>query len=490
MDKTVDVQLIHLSDIHFGSNHICQPVGGSSGNGIADLASLIISDIQECEFVNDLQIKRDNTEPETPLLLALSGDFTQQAQAIEFEQAQKFIGKFLNGKMLGSKIPISNVFSVPGNHDVLWNEKDPKNRFERYSGFFNEVYDGAREAITPHKISELNRVIYLEKERIVFVELNSCLFVEKDTVDASRGQIDFQAIASIRAQLEIIPDEELADCVKIAMIHHHPILLPTFFEVDKSYDAVVNARSLLAMLNQYQFHMLLHGHKHYPQVFTYDPQIAWDEKESNFPQLVVAGGSCGSNELPKGTKSSNTYNLIQIKWHPKAQMARIKVITRGLVTVGPAGGLDPDQWQWRTDCIVDRVLATNTHLPKTQECTQLPAPKDSDASQQARSEVYSKQNGYMATCEVMPSLVPGQVYEARAWIVIHGNKPQPTGKKLEKVIWSAGKMFEKNESIVSPSFCVSFHYWGATLLQAQLFFEDGTSGFAYVYARVPKKESD
>lgn len=500
MDKlelTRDLQIIHLSDIHFGDKHICNPfVPGSSSNGLPKLHELILQDLN-CEDVRSLtEFRRSSKEPETPVVAAFSGDFTQRATEDEYKQALEFTKGFVNESILGSTLILANTFVVPGNHDVLWDQKDPKTRFERFLHFYNELYEGARQPIPAHKTETLNFVHVNRSSGFVFLELNSCLFVERETAEASRGQIDYQAIAQVRKELAAIEPDFLESCIKIAMIHHHPVLLPTLVEPDKAYDAVVNANSLLQMLNDFGFHLLLHGHKHYPQVFSYDPQLAWAVAR-RLPQIVVAGGSCGSSELPQSTSATNCYNIIDIKLHPKSNQARVQIITRGLVRIGPKGVLDPDQWRWKTEAIVDRILNVSPNMPSLingfgrsigrNNCRVLEAPLAEDPDELKRKGVYLDQNDYLATCEVIPSLVPGQAYEARAWIVAH----RTPSVKIKSVVWSCGIRFPKKECAGDPAgnYAVSFQYWGPMLIQAKMHFENDDIRYAYVYARLPQKYS-
>ncbi|MEZ5952199.1 MAG: hypothetical protein R3C12_24015 [Planctomycetaceae bacterium] len=56
----------------------------------------------------------------------------------------------------------------------------------------------------------------------------------------------------------------------LALIHHHPVLIPALVEADRNYDAVLRSGHLLNLLNKYGFHLVLHGHKHWPCTFTVD----------------------------------------------------------------------------------------------------------------------------------------------------------------------------------------------------------------------------
>jgi hypothetical protein len=410
---------------------------------------------------------------------------TQQAEQSEFNEARVFIDQLISGKLLGSEIPRHYVFIVPGNHDVNWESREPATRFANYSTFYNSLFRSLqpdqRPFSYPDQTVKFNRVAAYHKGAFLVAEVNSCLYVARDTVEASRGFVDFETIAELRRQLDAFAGN--SELIRIAIVHHHPVLLPAFVEPSAHYDSIVNAHSLIRLLRDHSFHIVLHGHKHLPQIFTYDPGSAWTSADPITPQLLIAGGSCSSKDLPKeAVRKCNTYNIINIKWNPSIGQARVQIITRGLMRSGPDSGLDPDQWKWNTERIFDRILHTHTDIPFSSVNNLIP--HQEDKAEQERKDRYNLQRLNMPVVEVMPSLIPGQAYEARAWLVQH----RPEAAELpQKVVWSAGRMFNRKvcEASSAPSFAVSFHYWGPMLIQAEIHFIDGHIAHAYVYARLP-----
>jgi 3',5'-cyclic AMP phosphodiesterase CpdA len=265
-------------------------------------------------------------------------------------------------------------------------------------------------------------------------------------------------------------------------MHHHPVLMPSMVESGRGYDAIANGQSLLSLLQSFGFHLILHGHKHYPQTFSYDPDYAWSTRPAPPPLLIVAGGSAGSSGLPDGTRRTNSYNLITLKWHPGAGQARAQVLTRGLQRTGAEGPIPARQWKWIDYARKDRGLRPFDSLPDIAAGMSLPAiaPVDDDA----RREVYGKTRGNMAVAEVFPSLCDGQAYEARVWIVPHNRSRENVPVE---VTWNAGPKFERRRigGKEHPSFCTTFSYWGSMLVEARLTFSDGETASAFVYARIP-----
>lgn len=485
---TNQITVIHFSDLHFGHNHICNPEDATaSKDGFPTLGELISKDL-ESNFGE--QFKKNITsseEQKATTLVAVTGDFTQKASHTEFEQAIEFLDKISNTKILNQKIDKSDIFIIPGNHDVLFDKKTPDERFQPYCNFYNKFFNGIRAPLLPHDALSISQIHKINKDgnKAIIAEINCCMYVQNDTVDKSRGQVAMDTIAKLRKELtNLEKQDDFNDYIKVAIIHHHIVLLPSFIEPKRGVDSVVNSRHLLELLSNFEFHAVLHGHKHYPHIFSYDPLPLWAENENKIPQLVIAGGSCGSNALPTGsTNSCNTYGVVTIKWHPGAKQGRIKVITRGLKNKGEKGQLTPDLWKWDTVNVSDKNIVSFNSLPSNKRTELKNWDKDD------RLSYYKKLRFQLPVVEVMPSLIHGQAYEARAWIVTHKN-PLPEEKKLIRVEWSAGELFSKQitEINTNNNFCISYQYWGPMLIEAKMTFKDGYIAHGYIYARMPKEE--
>lgn len=491
-DDLIQIRVLQISDVHFGSKNITGPEDPTHGSiGYPPLAKLVCDDLNEPYWDRHRWAKGELDGVEAPIILAVTGDLTQSASKSEFTKAKEFIRDINSALILGKKIGERSTFVVPGNHDVTFAENRVEYRFESYCAFYNDLFKesqdiGFRPFARAPEIGGITLVHKIPSAKTIVAEINCCQYVEKDTPDQSRGHVDLKSIASIRGQLEQLSTTE-NNWLKIALLHHHPILIPGFVEPGRGVDAIVNANSLLRLLREFGFHAVLHGHKHFPHVFTYDPEPAW--VESSLPSLlVVAGGSLGSRELPSGTRSMNTYNFLTIKWDPTSKQARAFVVTRGLKTQADSGPLDPDQWKWTTLKEYDRVLSGHEAIPMmSKPAVTTKFPNAIDEMETVRTGRYAQCRGNMPVVEVLPSLLPGQGYEVRAWLVQHNKPGSPNPEIPITVTWSAGKMFDRKtvESLGAPTFAASFHYWGGTLLQAIMEFSDGERVSAEVYARVP-----
>lgn len=484
------IRIIHLSDIHFGSKHNCiHPDPTCSSQGIPLLENLIENDLKDPSWAYSLWATSKDDNLSTPLIITNTGDLTECAQPDEFKRAHDFLLRLSTHPLVCETISLNNLFIVPGNHDVDFMRQNPEERFLQYCTFYNKLLGKNRDIVQPHESQSLSQVHIRPESKLVVIEINSCQYVEKETIDESRGQVDLSTIAKLRKELDSI-ENETTGFIKVALIHHHPILIPTLVEPNRGYDAVLNSGSLLKLLREQGVHLILHGHKHYPQVFSYDPESAWSIK-LGIPQLIIAGGSCGSTELPYVANCCNTYNVITVKWSPSANWARIQMITRGLIRVDEDGALDPDQWSWKTLRIFDRTLGPFNTVPQPSIGKRLPRPERTDENEEKRSQYYMHLRFNMPVVEILPSLLPDQAYEARVWL-----EPFKKGERHNeypvKVTWSAGPWFEKKicHRNDSTDFCAYFHYWGPMAVQAELEFDDGKKAYGHVYARYPEsKES-
>lgn len=478
--------IVHLSDLHFGDPHFFQPPlppdGVPAANTMPSLLNLLVADLNS-EELRDLTPRFPESSGrgyiDMPLIVAISGDLTQTAGTKEFDQAQQFISDLGNTPVLGSKITSENIFVVPGNHDVIYNEPDIGRRWYPYCRFY-ERHRGLRiDAAGPQA---LTRILDRSDKGFIIAELNSCVYVQKDSADAIRGQIDDASLFSLKQALREISGEQLQRSIRIAIVHHHPVVLPALAEPGRGYDAIVNSHALLGLLREFGFHIIVHGHKHYPHTFLYDAKCAWSNARV-YPLTVIAGGSVGSRFLPERVaNATNVYNFITFKWDPKTALSRIRVVTRGLQTHDPYGGaMLPQEWRFRTLTVEDRVSGSHMADIGVFETLEF---KEDDFEKRRRA-IYQEFRCNMPVVEVMPSLVPQQEYEARLWIVPHEGRHEIPAK----VEWSAGRHFPVVACTreTNAAFCATLAYYGPMLVQARMYFDDGGIATGYVYARLPGK---
>lgn len=484
------LNIIHISDIHFTRNdpaikndHIFDPERTAAGDqpgraGWPEIWEMLAHDL-------------DTGDRDIPVLICVSGDLTHTAHDDEYRRAKKLIRHLADEPVLGKARGLASIFIVPGNHDVLFREPDQKKRSENFIEFHNDVLQTKLKADDPYSVAGLHE---LKEHRTLLLCLHSAIWVREGSPDQDRGNIDPNQFKKVKSDLQAIPPETLRRSIKIAMIHHHPVLIPPL--VEKGYDAVHNSGQLINLLREFGFHIVLHGHKHYPYNFSYDARSAFHAPEPTAPDgsgrlFIIGGGSIGSRSIPDLGTKGNCYNRITVRWNPEYHHFRAKVETRRLNTRDKSNNpLLPNDWTWSTLDVDDRSYSqsrlADEGLPPVKNPVTVPLSHViSDEEQSLRSEEYQRTHGNMPVVEVRPSLVRGQdrYFEARVWIVSHNRSQVP-----KRVVWSAGKKF-RNAVVVEreqdENFSASFYYYGGMLIQGRLEFDEGAPALVYVYARQP-----
>lgn len=475
-ELTRQIRIIHLSDIHFGSAHRFDPLPTPKGDLPTRLGFPTL--------LQKLQEALEGPDPGCPVFFCITGDVMTTAAFKESQEAEIFIKGLADLKAFGHARGIESVFVVPGNHDVSYASADVGERWQNWIELANRIYGSRIRREDPWALTQLHH-----RSRalgVIVLNINTAIHVQKGQPDEDRGHVDLLQLKAIEDSLERVPSVELETSIRIALMHHHPVLIPDLAESGRGYDAVHNSGRLLALLRRFGFHLVLHGHKHFPTVFTDDSRSAFTHGSWR-PLLIVAGGSCGSRDLPDVPGKRNCFNDITVKWHPDADQTRIRVRTLGLETHNSDGTeLLPERWRWRAMGAVDRAFLPESPAPSSEGIINQFDP--SRANDKARVDIYAATRGNLAVVEVLPSLEPDQAYEARFWIVGHNRKEADIP---QKVLWSAGPRFPTITVAGNDdaTFLGRFDYWGPMLIQAELRFADGETALTYVYARIPERRT-
>jgi 3',5'-cyclic AMP phosphodiesterase CpdA len=214
---------------------------------------------------NVAPVRADST-PAVRTIVAITGDITQSATAAEFKQARDFLSNLYGATAFGWRMRSQDIFIVPGNHDLVYSEPDSVGRWARYCSFYGEharrvAADTESEPFRPtaEEPQSLTRLIDQTEDGLVVLEINSAADVQKDTPEERRGMLDQKAMHDIDVALSEIQPKRLNSAIRIALIHHHPIVLPGLADPGEGYDAVVYSDFLLDLLKKYRFHAVLHG---------------------------------------------------------------------------------------------------------------------------------------------------------------------------------------------------------------------------------------
>ncbi|MCH4898104.1 AAA family ATPase [Pseudomonas sp. B707] len=298
VEETFDMKLslVHISDLHFGSNHYFDnlPISGDHVPE-ADKPSLqkyIIESLSQSYALGDF--------------LAVTGDLTQMALTPEFNKAAVFItavAQSLSGGVSGWS---KNIAIVPGNHDVNWDMKraDPEARyagFTPYIRFRNSLGLSIDNQVEPERLYEVHNLI--DKWNCIIVGFNSCVLEGPDDHRGYIGESQFQnALEEVNALCQNTKP------LKIAMLHHHLIPVDSLEANTRKPDYILqDAGYIKSELLRNNFNIVLHGHRHHG----HEEQIN-QSGDSGGKLLIVGCGSTGVNINERGSQAMQ-FNRLSIR---------------------------------------------------------------------------------------------------------------------------------------------------------------------------------
>lgn len=510
--------IVHVSDLHFGEKHRFDPPAGDDGRrgpreGFPHLHESILNDLgtllrkSGAEGLADPDAFASPANAPIRVVFALTGDFTETGAEEEYDRAREFLSALRGATVFNWRIRSRDIFMVPGNHDVRFTQEHSADRWNAYCRFYRhhlqalhkEETEAARVAgrgcpEAPQRFDEeyphlLSRVIDQSHEGLIVAEINSSAYVQKGEPGERRGEVDQRSITNLREGLRGFSAPEQHSAVRVALLHHHPVLLPGLAEAKRGNDAVGYGDMLLNLLRDEEFQLVLHGHKHVPYIFLFDAELAWATQRVR-PIVVAAGGSAGSTDLVPKDGAKNTYNLISLRWHGSARQARIHIETRGLVLKDSRNqDLPAPEWHWRRLAVDDRVVSRPSPRGGVR-ATRRPRGDEDEPFEKLRDNAIRDCRRNFPAIEVFPTFHPEQGFEARVWIEAQDRPDREVPLRVE---WSAGRMFPevavcKAEDDVQ--FRARFAYHGPMLIQARMYWGDSTHSIAHVFAYSPRRDAD
>ena len=371
---------------------------------------------------------------------------------------------------------------------MLYEKTDLRDRTHEWVRFANSLTGKSLEPETEKLFPYIDIHDRYDNLGAFILTLNSSIFIKKGTIDEDRGVLGFEQRLFVEKELEKIDPSRLAGAIKIALVHHHPVLIPQLVEPKKKYDAIVDSAYLLGILQSTGFHLCLHGHKHNPYVFTSDTRSAFEDVTKK-PMVIVAGGSIGSKDLPDHPRRTNTYNIVKLCWNHKPSHFRINIITRGLVRFKPNGmPLNPAEWHWKTLSSYDESFFGYEKFPQQKVVCSNENTDEYNDLEILKSQKYEKTRGYFPVYELRPSLDITNSYEVILWIEHDiGFDKADNKNNLEEVTWYVDKArpIYRIQKTTDASFGIQLNYSAPFLASAKLQFSDGHIAIADVYVRMP-----
>lgn len=335
--------ILHLSDIHFGKRvkdgKVVDMHRFRDGEYSKKLSQHIISEFRSkhAHFSHSRE----------QIYLVISGDIAYTAQAEEFQLAQDFLTEVCDGLKIGKE----RVCIVPGNHDVNWkdSESNKSHRFDNYIdfliSFYGEEMFRARhprfdwdlkfnsERPEPWKLIS---IYYDPVATITLLGLNSCVY------ETHQDHYGFIGGRQMRVAEELLEEQETpAGAIRVAMFHHHLHPFPEQVELNGSTDPWVDISIIRdsgiveRKLERMNFDVILHGHKHKPQLRETTIRNL-DNGSSDSTKLIVCGaGSIGVNSVELEHNISNHYQAIEVLSAPRRKGANFLRVEWRTLEVSP-----------------------------------------------------------------------------------------------------------------------------------------------------------
>ena len=307
--------------------------------------------------------------------LVLPGDLTNSAQPREVQLASELILEAAHA--LG--VPHDKIVFAPGNHDVDWSVFDPNDDTgvrwgQRYdpighnSFHFKKLVDrGEGDVFSPPHF------IVWDFNDLLVVAYNSASHDKPINKDAAHhGLADPDHFDPIRQHLSRIgpPDGR----VRLFLVHHHMLDFSSPIPKTPDFSLMTNAESLLSLLHECDFDLLIHGHKHHPRFDTHSTQTyshlpilcsgsfsieidtQWAGTIDNQFHLVTVNGRAGSENCLTGKITSWTNNYSR-GWIPSEES------TSGIHHIIPFGSyVMPHELDARLEPFITQWLAQHDHI--------------------------------------------------------------------------------------------------------------------------------
>jgi len=345
--------LLHLSDLHFG--------GITKDGKTRDMHRFHDGEYSKKlsqHIIDEFAARKAHfTHDRSRVHLLISGDITYTATKEEFQLAHEFLTEVCDGLSISR----SRVHLVPGNHDVDWKlaAVNPQYRFDNYIVFLETFYgEGLFRAKHP-KISwdlrinsrrpepwEIVSTHYDPDLKLTILGLNSCVY---ETDQNHYGVIGGRQLRVVEALLEEFNPS--TDGIRVAMFHHHLHPFPEFIQKDETSQVDIDLSIIRdsgiveRQLEKLNFDLILHGHKHKPQIReTVIKNVSNSSVDSS--KLVVCGaGSAGVNSIELEHNISNQYQVIEVLRNPRKRAVDfLRIEWRTLEVSAEAEWITPGRW--------------------------------------------------------------------------------------------------------------------------------------------------
>lgn len=196
-------------------------------------------------------------------------------------------------KEIADSLKVHTLAGTLGNHDI-------DSRGEQGKGLFHLARGIGKGFPIPSGPASnsfySNGFCFIEGKKWRLLVFNSVLEHHNEH-KAKRGECTLHQLNLLKSELKTLPNKPL----QFAIIHHHPVHHADLGMLES--DVMVGGNELLQLLCDFQFDMLIHGHKHHPKLQYFD------RGASNL--LIFASGAFAAVDR-RGLLTAVTRNLFHI----------------------------------------------------------------------------------------------------------------------------------------------------------------------------------
>ena len=296
-----EFRVVHLSDLHFTGRPISEMTSKFWKHFHLDSISLINLRL----LLSDILLMQPNH-------IIITGDITNTAHPVEFQKAKEWLldlqSKLWPGSLGVNDLHPDHFTIVPGNHDIsrkpdLFGFRRRKSETSRLK-LFMETF-GSTLGIDNRNTYDYSLSFPSYKKLFDCIDvfsLNSTVNIPVEVVGLNAsgeiGTTQMIRLAELFNKHCLEPSH-----FRIVLCHHHPLIIPYKQESDivEYFMAMRDASRLLRVCFDYGTHLLLHGHKHVPFVWSNQIVPAIDPPH----QMTVV---CAGSATHERTGSSQVYN--------------------------------------------------------------------------------------------------------------------------------------------------------------------------------------
>jgi UDP-2,3-diacylglucosamine pyrophosphatase LpxH len=307
--------------------------------------------------------------------LVLPGDLTNKSRPPEVKIASEFILQAADAL----NVAHDRIVFAPGNHDVDWSKYDLTDTTgiywqERYNTIghgdfhFRQLVNHGHGDIfsSPHFIA-------WNFNNLLAISYNSASHDSPVPEDAAHhGFADPDHINAIREYLDRIGPAN--DQLRLFLVHHHMLDFSSPIPKTPDFSLMTNAENLLTLLHEYNFDLIIHGHKHHPRFdahctqtyphlpilcsgsFSVEIDTQWAGTIDNQFHLVTVTGRDGRENRITGTVTSWSNNRAR-GWIPSEQSSS------GIHHIIPFGSyVMPQELDARLEPFITQWLTQHDHV--------------------------------------------------------------------------------------------------------------------------------